>query len=258
MKLFDPNGALMGALGKLSDVVLCNILFCLACLPVVTIGAAATALYSVMQDLIADKLDEMVLRAFWNAFRRNFGQATVLWLLCLAVFVFLFFFYQVILLLGGTLGRVYRISFYVLVIVFLTGFLYLFPLQARFQNQLRFTLRNAWLTALLAFPRTLLILLVDGAVLYVSFFMNPQAFQTAIFLWCAAGFGVVALLNSYLFRPVFAKISPRLYDPIPDEGRATGAVFTDEAHRDQDLMPLDSSYSDPDWNRTGGPGKPPH
>ena len=35
MKLFDPNGALMGALGKLSDVVICNILFC---------GASAAAL----------------------------------------------------------------------------------------------------------------------------------------------------------------------------------------------------------------------
>ncbi len=249
MKLFDPNGALMGALGKLSDVVICNILFCLACLPVVTIGASAAALYSVMQDLIDDKLDEMVLRAFWTAFRRNLWQATALWLLCLAAIAFLFFFYQVVILLGGTLGRVYLVSFYVLLFVFLTGFLYLFPLQARFQNKLRHTLRNAWLTALLALPWTLLVLLMDGAALYLSFFMNPLAFQAAIFIWCAAGFGVVALLNSYIFRRVFAKIAPGLYAPPADGGRAEGAVFTDEAHRDQDLMVHESSYSDPDWNR---------
>ncbi len=249
MKLFDPNGALMGALGKLSDVVICNILFCLACLPVVTIGASAAALYSVMQNLIDDKLDEMVLRAFWTAFRRNFWQSTALWLLCLAAIAFLFFFYQVVILLGGTLGRVYLVSFYVLLFVFLTGFLYLFPLQARFQNKLRHTLRNAWLTALLALPWTLLVLLMDGAALYLSFFMNPLAFQAAIFIWCAAGFGVVALLNSYIFRRVFAKIAPGLYAPPADGGRAEGAVFTDEAHRDQDLMVHESSYSDPDWNR---------
>lgn len=249
MKLFDPNGALMGALGKLSDVVICNILFCLACLPVVTIGASAAALYSVMQDLIDDKLDEMVLRAFWTAFRRNFWQSTALWLLCLAAIAFLFFFYQVVILLGGTLGRVYLVSFYVLLFVFLTGFLYLFPLQARFQNKLRHTLRNAWLTALLALPWTLLVLLMDGAALYLSFFMNPLAFQAAIFIWCAAGFGVVALLNSYIFRRVFAKIAPGLYAATPDGGRAEGAVFTDETHRDQDLMVHESSYSDPDWNR---------
>lgn len=249
MKLFDPNGALMGALGKLSDVVICNIMFCVACLPVVTIGASATALYSVMQDLIDDKLDEMVFRAFWNAFRRNFRQATALWLICLAFLAFLFFFYQVVILLGGTLGRVYLVSFYVLLFLFLAGFLYLFPLQARFQNKIRHTLRNAWLAALLALPWTLLVLLMDCAALYISFFMNPLAFQAAIFIWCAAGFGVVALLNSYLFRHVFAKISPGLYAPPADQGRAEGAVFTDEAHRDQDLMVRESSYSDPDWNR---------
>lgn len=249
MRLFNPDGALMGALGKLSDVVICNILFCLVCLPVVTIGASATALYSVMQDLIDDKLDEMVLRAFWNAFRRNLRQATALWLLCLAFLVFLFFFYQVVVLLGGTLGRVYLVSFYILLFVFLTGFLYLFPLQARFQNKVRHTLRNAWLTALLALPWTLLVLLLDGAALYVSFFMNPLALQAAIFIWCAAGFGVVALLNSYIFRRVFAKIAPGLYAPVPDAGRAGDAVFTDEAHRDQDLLVHESSYSDPNWNR---------
>ena len=90
---------------------------------------------------------------------------------------------------------------------------------------------------------------MDGAALYLSFFMNPLAFQAAIFIWCAAGFGVVALLNSYIFRRVFAKIAPGLYAATPDGGRAEGAVFTDETHRDQDLMVHESSYSDPDWNR---------
>lgn len=253
MKFFDPNGGFMSALGKLSDVVICNILFCVCCLPVVTIGASAAALYAVMQDLVDDRLDEMVFRAFWNALRKNFGQATVLWIICLAVIVFLFFFYQVVILLGGTLGRVYLISFYVIVFVFLAGFLYLFPLQARFQNKIRHTLRNAWLTALLALPWTLLALLVDGAVLYVSFFMNPSAFQAAIFIWCAAGFGVVALLNSYIFRRVFAKLAPDYYAPPKDKGRTLGAVFTDEDHREQDLMVQESSYSDPDWNRRDKP-----
>lgn len=255
MKLFDPDGALMSTLGKLSDVVICNILFCLGCLPVVTIGAAATALYSVMQGLIGDGLDDMVLRVFWNAFRKNFRQATVIWIVCLAVIVFLFFFYQVILLLGGTLGRVYLVSFYVMVFVFLAGFVYVFPMQARFQNKVRFTLRNAWLTALAAFPWTVLTLVLDAAMIYVSFFMNPMAFQAAIFIWCAAGFGVVALLNSYLFRRVFEKIAPGRFAPAPDEGRAAEAVFTDETHRREDLMIQESSYSDPDWNRREEPGK---
>lgn len=255
MKLFDPNGALMGALGKLSDVVICNIMFCIFCLPVVTIGASLTALYSVMQDLVDDKLDDMVFRVFWNAFRKNFPQATILWLICSAVIVFLFFFYQVINLLGGMLGRVYLVSFYVLVFLFSAGFLYLFPMQARFRNKIRCTLRNAWLAALAALPWTLLALMLDSAALYVSFFMDPYAFQAAVFVWCAAGFGVTALLNSYIFRRVFIKLAPAYYAPAADTGPSKEAVFTDEAHRAKDFMIQESSFSDPDWNRREESGK---
>ena len=39
MKMFDPNGPLMIALGKLADIVICNIMFCLFSLPVFTVAA---------------------------------------------------------------------------------------------------------------------------------------------------------------------------------------------------------------------------
>lgn len=253
MRLFDPNGGLMSTLGKLSDIVICNIMFCVCCLPVVTIGAAGAALYSVMQDLIDDKVDDLVFRVYWNAFRKNFKQAAALWGICLGAIAFLFFFYQVIRLLGGTLGRVYLVSFYVLALAFLFGFLYLFPMQARFQNKVKYTLRNAWLISVLALPWTLLALLLDGVLIYISFFMDPRAFQAAIFIWCVAGFGVVACLNSYLFRRAFAKVAPKYYEPVPDAGRAQGAIFTDEDHLEQDLMVQESSFSDPNWNRREEP-----
>jgi len=255
MRLFDPEGPLMSALGKLSDVVLSNILFCVFSLPVVTVGASLAALYTVMQELVDDRLDGIVFRVFWDAFRKNFKQATVLWLLCLLAFAFLFLYYHVVAMLGGALGRVYQITFYVLLIVFLFGFQYLFPLQARFQNRVGATLRNAWLLSILALPQTLLSFLVDGAAVYLSFFMNPGAWNVAIFLWAAAGFGLLACLNSYIFRRAFERIAPRLRGRDVDGGRAEGAIFTDEGHRAQDLMVQESTFSDPDWNRRKEPEK---
>ena len=44
MRLFDLNSPLMVALGKLADIIICNIMFCLFSLPVITIGASLTAL----------------------------------------------------------------------------------------------------------------------------------------------------------------------------------------------------------------------
>ena len=75
MKLFDPNGPLMTALGKLADIVICNLMFCLFSLPVITVGASLTALYACMQKLIYDddeKAEGLIFRDFWRAFRSNF------------------------------------------------------------------------------------------------------------------------------------------------------------------------------------------
>ena len=45
MKIIDPNSPLLQALGKLSDIVFCNIMFVLFSIPIVTmIGASLTAM----------------------------------------------------------------------------------------------------------------------------------------------------------------------------------------------------------------------
>ena len=55
MRMFDPNGPLMIALGKLADIVICNLMFILFCLPVFTVGASLAALFACMQELVYDE-----------------------------------------------------------------------------------------------------------------------------------------------------------------------------------------------------------
>lgn len=248
MRLFDPDGPLMTALSKLADIVICNILFVLCSLPLVTIGASLTALCACMQELVYnDEGDELIFREFWRAFKTNFRQATILWLFCLLAFGFFFLYYWITRSMAGTIGKVYQITFYVLVLVFLFGFLYLFPLQARYQNKVRHTIRNAWLLSVAALPWTLLSLVVIVLAVYVSFFMKPEGFMMAIYLWAVCGFGVVAYLCSFFHRKAFGKISPEQLQG--ETAVAEGAVFIDEEHRTEDLMTPSIGYSDPDWNR---------
>ena len=249
MKLFDLNSPLMVALGKLADIIICNIMFCLFSLPVITIGASLTALFHCMQWLIEDdERDEgLIFRDFWQAFRQNFRQATLLWLICLLIIAFLFAYYWVCRSLGGAYARVYQTTFYALVLVFLFGFIYIFPLQARYRNKVRYTLRNAWLLSIAALPWTLLSLAVIIGFVYVTVFMKPDAFQMSLYIWAVCGFGIVAYLCSFFFRRAFRKMSPEQLKP--KTGVAEGAVFTDEEHREEDLMVQESSYSDPNWNR---------
>ena len=250
MRLFDPEGPLMTALSKLADIIICNLMFVLFSVPIITFGASLTALYTCMLRLAGDEErdDGLIFRTFWYAFRDNFKQATLLWLICLAGIAFLSAYYWTVHSLAASFGRVYQITFLVLVLLFFFGFLYLFPLQARYENSIRNTLRNAWLMSVAALPWTLLNLVLLAAAIYISFIMNPGAISTFAYLWAVCGFGLIAYLQSFLFLRAFRKLSP---EQLSRETQASeDAIFTDEEHRTSDLMePQESSYSNPDWNR---------
>ena len=55
MKLFSPDSKFMRAMSRLGDLLLLNLVFLLCCLPLVTVGAAQTALYTVCFRLIRDQ-----------------------------------------------------------------------------------------------------------------------------------------------------------------------------------------------------------
>lgn len=230
MNLFDVNGPLMNALRTLANIFICNVMFCLLSLPLFTIGASLAALYACMQAVIANDEDDVIAKQFWNAFRQNFKQATIIWLLCLLVFAFFGSYYWVISGISGVLGNVYRISFFLMCILFLFGFQYFFPLQARYKNKVKNTLKNAWLLSIAAFPWTLLSIVLVVAAVYISFFMDPGGANTAVFLWGVIGFGIVVYLNSLIFRKAFRMIDPEKMEigrhEIPE-----GAIFIDEEHR---------------------------
>lgn len=208
MKLLDPNSPFMDALRKLSDIIFCNMMFCLFSLPIFTIGASLSALFSCTQSLVDETEDPFIIRQFWRAFRRNFKQATLLWLMCLAAFAFLGVYYVVTGMLGGILSRVYRMTFFLLAIIFLFGFQYLFPMQTRFPMKSGQLLKNAWLLSAAALPWTLCSIAVPALAVYLSFFMNPSALNLAVFLWAFLMFGIIAYINSFFFRQAFKRVEP--------------------------------------------------
>ena len=65
----------------LTDLVVLNLLYVLCCIPVVTIGAATTALYGTVLALLHDEGHLYTL--FVRIFLKRFKQATVFWLLWL-------------------------------------------------------------------------------------------------------------------------------------------------------------------------------
>ena len=198
--MFDPDGKLMDLLWKPIHIMFLNLLWVLFSLPIVTIGASTTALYSVLIKMRNNK-EGKLFRDFWNAFKENFRQATILWLLIiLAAFVFttdIVFFLN----MGGTFGTFAAMLFAGLDVALLVMSLYVFPIQAVFENPIIKTVKNA----LLLPPRHLIWTVVLLALAIIT--------AIAVFLyWPLIGwfvFGLSAFINAWIFDKIFSRYYPK-------------------------------------------------
>lgn len=197
---FDPNGKLMDLLWKPIHIMFLNLLWVLFSLPIVTIGASTTALYSVFIKMRNNK-EGKLFRDFWDAFRKNFRQATIIWLIVAAAAVVFTTDIVYFVKMGGLAGTILAMVFLGLDVVLLTVSLYVFPMQAVFDNPIPTTLKSAaylsarhlgWTIVLLA----LAILTVLAVILYWP--------VTAWFV-----FGLCAFISAWIFNRIFRRYYPK-------------------------------------------------
>ena len=80
MKFLSYDSPLMGFMRIIVDYVLVGILWIVFCIPVFTCGAATTAALLTVEISI-HKEEGRILATFWKWFRKEFKEATLLWLL---------------------------------------------------------------------------------------------------------------------------------------------------------------------------------
>ena len=74
--MFSPDGNLYKTMSTLFDILVIGIIWFLACLPLVTIGAATTAAYYTMAKTVRFKTGYL-LREFWHSFKTNVKQSLI-------------------------------------------------------------------------------------------------------------------------------------------------------------------------------------
>ncbi|MDD3796002.1 MAG: DUF624 domain-containing protein [Lachnospiraceae bacterium] len=214
--LFSMDGGLFRFLSGLADMMILNIIFLICCIPVVTIGAAVTSLSYVMLKM-RDNEEGYIVRSFFKAFKMNFKQSTLIWLMLLFFAVVLGLDFYLLSNMTGMLAQVMRVLVYMGGIIWLMIFLYVFPLQSRFYNSIRNTLKNAVLLSLANFPKTLsMIVLVVAAVVVTMW--NGTTFWYGLLFWFMFGFATIAFLNSFLLHGILKKMMPKEEDEA-EEGK---------------------------------------
>lgn len=207
MNLFSIDSPLMRTLSKVADLVILNLLFLICCLPIVTIGAALTGLNYVTLKMAEDE-EGYIIKGFFKSFRQNFRQATILWIIMLVIGVVLGLDFYIISQNAGTAFSVMRIFLMIAAVLYLMVFTYLFAALARFYNSIKNTFRNALFMSMADFPRTLIMLLLMAGSVVLTFF-NVKTLSFGILFWLLCGFAVIAYLNGFFLKKVFAKYTPK-------------------------------------------------
>ena len=200
MKFFSYESKFSQLLLKICYSCYLNLLWFVCSLPVVTIGAATTALYYTSLKVIRGE-ESSLTQQFFHSFRENFKQATVLWLIMAGIGLFLagdgYILYHLRLSSSGALAVLWTVILTIVIaaaIVWVIELLFLFPLIASVSNDNRSMLKNAFLIGTHYLFATILVFAVHFAV----FFVVVAWFTPLIIL----GEGLCAMISAWLLNNI--------------------------------------------------------
>lgn len=207
MKLFNLDSPVMVFLTKVANLMILNLLTIICCIPIITVGPAVTALYYVTIKMARGD-EPYIVKSYFKSFKENFKQATILWIVMLALIIVLILDWEVVvLMMSGTGAKIMKVVLGVVTIFFVMTALYIFPVLSRFENTIKQTVKNAFLISIMSLPKTVVIILIHLLPLGLLL-LTIQALPFLFLL----GMPAVAYLSSMMFVRVFKKFEPEEED----------------------------------------------
>lgn len=206
MKIFSMDSAFYRFISRLGDLMIVNILFLVGCIGIITIGPSLSAMYTMLLKFVRNE-SGYVAREFWKAYRENFKQSIILWVICMAADVLLY--YDIILsdTLGGTVGQGLKIIFLFFGIIYFSVLSYLFAVQSRFENTLWNTVKNSFWMAMGYLPFTISVLVVEFIPLFVVL-VKPETFWYLLPVMLTVGFAGLGYACAGIFNYIFKNYIP--------------------------------------------------
>lgn len=208
-KFLNLDSPFMMFLSNLTDIVILNVLFLLCCIPVITIGPAITAMHYVTLKMVKDE-DGYLLKSFFKAFKENFKQSCIAWMVFLAITVVFLLDYKILKTAGMEENKIFMIVIGSIYLFICITAMYVFPLLSRFENTLKQTVKNALLISILHIFKTIIM-----AVIYVVPFVLAPMHYNLLLVFLIIGVSGPAYINSFIWRSIFKKYEPK--EIIEDE-----------------------------------------
>ena len=222
-KLFDIEGPVIQFLNRIADLMILNFLVMICCLPIITAGAAFTAMHYVLLK-IARKEEGYLVKGFFKSFKENFKQATIIWLAMLAIIAFYAADFYIFKYSEVEFSRIFIIIFLALAFVFILTSVYVFPVLAHFENSTKNILRNAVSIAILDFPKSILMVVIY-ILPFVLMYLSTYSW-VFIFMF---GISLPAYACAMIYSNIFKKFEPEGAEIVSDYDFS---VNTDEENDD--------------------------
>ena len=201
---FRIESRLFRIVDKAVSLIKLNILWILFSIPLFTGGAALCALHITAVRIMKNE-EGYIAKGFLKAFKENFKQSTIMWIIFLLISIVFVVDFVSIKLMSDEIGGILQILFLFMGALLAAWMVYAFALQARFVNTVKNTLKNAMILVFAKLPFTVLIVLLTVGPVLVTF-LTVRTLVIGVMVWFFAGVSLVAWLNSYLLRFVFKKL----------------------------------------------------
>ena len=206
MNFFEEGSLFMRFLNKMTDLLILNIITMLMCIPVITAGAALTAMHYVLLKMVRGE-EGYIIKSFFRSFKREFRQATVLWILYVALAALMVSNLVLILEGGGSYPIWLPSSILVVAFLEIMFMIYTFAMRSRFDNTIYHTIVNAVTLTFAELPRSVEMAVITLVPL-IAFFRVTVLLPSLLLF----GLSVPGYACAMIYDPIFKKIEKQIWE----------------------------------------------
>lgn len=202
MRFLSYDSKFSRIMTRISELVLLNFVFILTSLPLVTIGASISAMYSICLKMARNE-EGHIIKGYFKGFVENFKQASIFWLFFLMAYSSLYIIYLAAYVNGLTMAKIYLVLCSILGFQCFLFFFIAFPLLVTFQNNIKGIISNALSLEISNFPKVFTASLIIIVPVFISFGINTRIMEYALLFWILIGFSVVIFFTSFYLNKIF-------------------------------------------------------
>lgn len=220
MNLFSYDSKFSQTLMYVADLCILNVVFVLCCIPIFTIGAAQSALYSAIRTLQDPEDDTAPVKAFFKAFRTDFKTITLAWGLGFLVILAVAVVFCLVLALAQSQASapVWMCAVALCLLIVVHTQIPLF--HARFGCTVWQLVRNSFFLCLAHPIRAILLAVLVWLPVIAMYFMDLLMLMTSSLVWLLLYYAVALMLGFNLMKKPYKELIEKAKGETPESEAA--------------------------------------